>query len=94
MLFYLMIRLSFLIILSLFEIVSFALSNNSFNSLDVHCKLALAYLLTTLLAFLPNSNVDHVAEAFEILGEHATIKVVLELPPKDSVSILVSFESR
>lgn len=45
------------------------------------------------LALYPNLRVLNVSASLYGCGEHVTIKQVLELPPNDSVSILVSLLS-
>ena len=69
------------------------ISSNLFNSGTVYSLLTFgAFLIFRALA--PNLNVLKVSQSLNGWGEAVIIKQVFELPPKDSESILVSFDSR
>jgi hypothetical protein len=69
-----------------------AFSNKNFNSYNDTSLFILALFLI-YLALLPNFNVDIVSASLNIDGLHVMIKHVLELPPSDSLNILVNLES-
>jgi hypothetical protein len=47
-----------------------------------------------ILALLPNYKVEMVSSILSKAGDAAMIRVVFELPPKESYNILVNLESR
>ena len=81
-------------IYSLHVSTSFSEASKSFLSSGmVYSRLTLALFLTDR-ARLPNRQVESVSWSLNGWGEHVITRQVLELPPSDSESILVSFESR
>ena len=72
---------------------AWAFTNRPFNSIGESSTLTRAVFLI-LFARIPNRRVESVSASLYEDGEQLMISVVLELPPRDSCNIRVSFESR
>ena len=70
-----------------------AISSNFRSSGIVYSRFTLALFLTDR-ALWPNLQVDSVSWSLKGCGLHVIIRQVFELPPSDSESILVNFDSR
>lgn len=80
-------------ILSLISAFSIYIFSMIFCSSWTVSSLFILGLFFTLWAFYPNLNVDMVSARCISWGEHVTIKVVFEFPPRESLRILVNFVS-
>ena len=70
-----------------------AISSSLRSSGIVYSRLTFALFLTERARY-PNRHVDSVSWSLKGCGLHVMIRHVLELPPSDSDSILVSLDSR
>ena len=78
----------------LYVSISYSAFSNSLRSSGMVYSLLTFALFLIERALWPKRQVESVSWSLKGLGEQVTIRHVFELPPRDSLSIRVSFDSR